>query len=73
MKPGPLLNNQLVVVSNMFYFHPLFGEDFQVDLRIFFQMGGEKPPTRTCFVLFHVKETKITENLKVDGWVRMDD
>ena len=34
------------MVSNICYFYPyLFGEMIQFDLRIFFQMGGEKPPT----------------------------
>ena len=37
-----------MVVSTIFYFHPyLLGEDEpNFDLRIFFQMGGEKPATR---------------------------
>ena len=35
-----------MVVSNIFFFASLFGEDFPFDLRIFFRWVGEKPPTR---------------------------
>ena len=39
-----------MVVSNISYFHPLFGEDFQFDEHIF-QMGGFKDLTifEVCF------------------------
>ena len=37
----------LVVVSNMFDFHPEFGEDSHFD---YFCSNGSKPPTRYIFL-----------------------
>ena len=50
IKPGHGLNHLVYAFlgggGNYFLFSPLPREDFQFDLRIFFQLGGKKPPTR---------------------------
>ena len=41
--------------SNISYLHPeIWGTDPQFDLRIFFGLGGEKPPTRYLFIFIPI-------------------